>query len=213
MLRAFARLVADIFPSLDPTNARAFLNAVWKHDPPWLDLYATQIPPKPCQGDILYPITFVVQDDSGAFGELVAPGMILSHSCDIEEDENIIFAACKPFHLFSRHRSVGEIKNNTFFNFFYLEGVPSLGNRVVDFGIVQSVRRLVLEREIAQGTIRRASSFTTLGYYFLIAKMTVRFLRPQPSDEVRNLAQPRFRERLSAVLRGMVSLVRYLFRG
>ena len=213
MLREFALLVADLFPSLDSPNAREYLNKIWKKDPPWLELYATQFPLKLCQGDIVNPVTFIVEDEQGDFGELVAPGMILSHSCDIDEDDNITLAACRPFDRFKTHRSVGDIKNNTFFGAFYLRSVPSLGDQVVDFSILQSVRTKRLAQAIPDGAVTRVMSFSDLGYYFLIAKLTVRFLRPQSAEEVRGSSRATFAKRFRYALLEVASAGRYVLHG
>jgi hypothetical protein len=166
-----------------------------------------------CQGDIVDDITFVVQDEHGDFGELNAPGMLISHSCDLTDDSTVVFAACRPMSLFKRHKSISDIKNNTFFGAFYLNSVPTHGEIVVDFGILQSLRRSILEARLAQGRTRRISSFTNLGYYFFVAKLTVRFLRPQPLDEIRHDSVPPFTDRLSEVWRDMGSLAKYLILG
>lgn len=213
MLQAFARLIADLFPGVDPANVREFLRKHWGKFPVPSDLFATQLPPKTCQGDILIPITFVVQDENGDFGQIEAPGMLLSHSCDLDTDDYVVFAACRPASRYAASNALSSIRSNTVFNLFYLAGTPELGDVVVDFETVQSVRRTVLERSITNGSIRRLASLTTLGYYFLIAKLTVRFLRPQSSEEVRNPSTPSLGVRLSDALHGASSLVGYIIHG
>jgi hypothetical protein len=213
MLQAFARLVADLFPSVDPKNVKDFLRKHWKHFPLPVDLFATQIPPAICQGDILTPITFVIQDQSGEFGEIEAPGMLLSHSCDFDTDDHIIFAVCRPMSDYVTHSAISNIRSNLYFNTFSLEGTPEVGDIVVDFGIVQSVRRTVLSESISDGRIRRVASLTTLGYYFFLAKFTVRFLRPQSMEEVRNHSAPPFLSRSIHAAQAVVSLCSYVLRG
>lgn len=213
MLREFARLVAEIFPSIEPGTARAYLDSIQKDWPLWSDLYATQLPPRICQGDILDGMTFIVQDDEGDFGELTAPGFLLSHSCDVESDDNVLFAACRSLALFREHRALSDIRNNTFFSTIYLEDVPEIGSVVVDLSIVQSVRRSVLERNLRNATVRRVSSFTDFGYYFFIAKLTVQLLRPQAEDEIRNRSVPGLPERLRSFSRALLGLIRYVVYG
>jgi len=213
MLREFAQLVAELFPSLDSRNTREYLNQLRREPVSWLDLYATQIPPEVTQGDIVDPVSFIVEEQDGSLAELVAPGMILSHSCDIENDDYIIVAPCRPFSYFQQHRSAGDIKNNTFLSVFYLESVPTLGDRVVDLSVMQSIRMKTLKSSLQNGTVRRVSSFTMLGYYFLVAKLTVRFLRPQPLDEVRGMSGPGFGQRAKQVGRDLRHLARYLISG
>jgi hypothetical protein len=213
MLREFAQLTADLFPSLDSDNTREFLRQLRRNDPSWLDLYVTQLPTELTQGDIVDSVRFIIEDGNGEATELVAPGMMLPHSCDIDNDEYVILAACRPFSSFVQHPSAGDIRNNTFLSAFYLESVPTIGDQVVDLSILQSVQTKRLKNDIADGSAARISSFTQLGYYFFIAKITVRFLRPQPETEHRGSANPRFRERFGQVARDTLTLGRYLIFG
>jgi hypothetical protein len=213
MLHAFARFVAHLFPSLEGANAKAYLDRFWRYGPVWSDLYATVLSPKICQGDVVGPITFIAHTDSGDFAELVRPGMVLSHSCDIDQDEEILFAACFPAYMFRKHPSIGDIRRNTVFGLIYLPGLPGIGDTIVDLGRVQSIRRSVFEEDLRAGKTKRHASLTTLGYYFLIAKLTVRFLRPQPSDEIRGDASPPLGQRINDVARAILGLIRYVVFG
>src|SRR5437763_1455003 len=125
MLREFAQVVADLFPSLDAENTREYLRQLRRTPTSWLELYATTFPPQLTQGDIIRPVVFIVQEPNEDFAELVAPGILLSHSCDIDEDEYVVLAPCLPFSVFEHHRSAGDIKNNTFFSTFFLDSVPN----------------------------------------------------------------------------------------
>jgi hypothetical protein len=213
MLQAFARLLTDLFPSVDPENVKELLRKHWQQLPLPRDLFATQLPPSICQGDILNPITFIIQDKAGEFAAIDAPGMLLSHSCDFDTDDHIIFAACKRANDYLQHPAYSNIRSNLYFNAFFLEGTPEIGDIIVDFETVQSVRRTVLSEALTDGRIHRVSSLTTLGYYFFLAKLTVRFLRPQSKDEVRYPSADPFLVRLNNAARAVVSLWSYVFRG
>lgn len=179
-------MLEEVFPSIEPKTQRAFLRALRKRPPSWPEFYAKELPPEICQGDILDPVKFIVQDDDGDFGELDVAGMILSHSCDID-DETWTVAACQSASAYAKHRSIGDIRNNTYFPTLFLGSVPHMGDQVVDFGTIQSVRRSVVQRGLESGAIVRRASLTQLGYYFVIAKLTIRWLRAQPEDEGRRI--------------------------
>jgi hypothetical protein len=213
MLREFARIVADLFPSLDTENAREYLRQLRRTPTSWLELYATTFPPRLAQGDIIRPILFVVEEPDESLAQVVAPAIVLSHSCDIDDDQYIVVAPCFPFSMFQNHRSVGDIRNNTFFSTLYLQSVPNVGDLVVDLSIIQSIRAATLQRNLEKGTVIRVSSFTNVGYYFLIAKLTVRFFRPQPPDEMRGRSRPTFMRRLTQGGRDLAFLARYIFAG
>jgi len=189
MLDQFARLVESLFPAINPADAKSCIEAIRQHGPVSREFYAGTLPPKPCQGDIVEPLTFIVPEDDGTFAERVGPGMILSNSCDFDEDAQLVVAECRPFQPYQAHRSSAAIKNNTFFSLMYLADVPARGDLIVALSQLQSVRQVFLKTGLDNGHITRLMSFTRLGYYFLIAKLTVHLLRPQAPDEIRHEAR------------------------
>lgn len=216
MLREFTRLVQSIFPVVDPAASRAFLRAYSGYVPVWPDLWATQLPQHICQGDIVAPVRFIIQEATGDYIEWSGPAMLLSHSCDVDsvnEGDRLLFAACRPFTDYQNLPFAPELKQNGLFSLFYLQNVPKLGDSVVDFNIVQTVQRELFLGAIEDRSIQRASSFTEFGYWWLVAKLTIHLLRPSPVDEVREEAGPNFGTRLAATSREFVAIVRYLFRG
>ncbi len=213
MLREFTRFVQSIFPAIDPGNARAFLKAQFEYAPVWPDLFATRLPPKICQGDILAPITFIVQASDGTYGEWTGPGMLLSHSCDVDEGDYVCFAPCRRFEEYRTVSFVGALLRNTIFRLFYVQGVPTIGDTVVDFDVTQTTRRALIVQGVETDSIRRVSSFTDYGYWLLVAKMTVHSLRPPAPDEVREVSRPGLATRAAAAYKELVALAGYLVRG
>ena len=213
-MRQLARLLAESFPSVDPQTARDYLDEFFVQGVPWQRIYATGLPGTLCQGDIIGPLSFIIEDkETEGLLELDSPAVVLSHSCDADNDKHLVFAACRPLHDFRNHRSLSDIMNNTFYGAMTLRQVPTLGDSVLDFGIVQSFATSRILIGLEGGRLKRFSSFTQLGHYYFIAKLTVRFFRATPPDEGRLTFQsPHLMQRLRHFLDGQRSLLNYLFK-
>lgn len=186
----FARFVEGLFPSIDPEEAQRCIAALRKYPGTGREFFALTLPDKLCQGDIVEPITFIVQGDDGEFGERLGAGMVLSNSCDIDNDDQLLLAECQPSSLFVTHRAWTAIQSNTFYSTLYLGNTPNRGDVVVDLSQVQTIRKAPLLAALQSGTARRHASLTDLGYYFFVAKLTVFLLRPQSAEEVRGSSPP-----------------------
>jgi hypothetical protein len=197
----FARFVEGLFPAVDPAEAKKVIAALQKAPPTGREFFAHRLPEKLSQGDIIEPITFIIQDNTGEFGQRVGAGMVLSNSCDIDEDDRVLVAEIQPFELFRNHSARSSIQSNTFYRTLYLANTPHNGDIVVDLAQVQTLRKDLLLSSIGRGDVNRRASFTNLGYYLFIAKLTIHLLRPQSAEEVRNSApRPRRRDRVRNLL-------------
>lgn len=212
MHRALAELLQDAFPAVDPAKARAYLSDLARYTPIRSDLFASAPPAQICQGDILEAISFL-EDYGDEYRESSGPGLLLSHSCDVDQGERLVFAACRSFAGYRDHPSQGDIRRNTYFSLFFLGSVPSAGDLVADFNTLQSIDRRYLLEQVRSGSVRRISSFTPYGYYYFIAKLTVHFLRAQSEEEQRGTARPSFLTRLRDVALELPGLAGYLIGG
>src|SRR6266576_351486 len=139
MLVEFADFVGELFPGVDPETTQKRIKALRNRGITASDLYAGTIPPELNQGDIIDPIDFIVIDSAGEPAQFTDRGMVLSNSCDIDHDPQVIIAACRAFDIYRAHRSVAAIITIPFTSLMYLPGVPGLGDVVVDLGTIQSM--------------------------------------------------------------------------
>lgn len=232
MLSEFARLVGEIFPSVDSKTVQECLDAVKLEDAhksgPRFGkslrtsgkLYSTRPPAKLLQGDVVYPVIFVVETVNGELLERESAAMILSHSCDLDNDVVAVVAECRPLSAYAGDPKLPAIVNNHVYSKFYLPSVPSDGEHyVVDLAQPLQVRVDKLWAAYRAGHVRRVASLSQLGYWLFVAKLAIHFLRPQDASDVRELvgAAPREMRRVRERMRGAWSripaAVRYIVNG
>ncbi|HEX9693101.1 MAG TPA: hypothetical protein VGA22_13490 [Gemmatimonadales bacterium] len=192
---------------MNPDTARKCIDQLVNDPPEPLELFALNLPDDVFQGDVLDPVDFLGYGPGGDYVESSITGILVSHSCDMAQDDKVIFAACYPANHFEGHRSWGQIRRNRFYELMYLADVPSRGDIIVDLATVQTIPTAIVRDRLDQGNMTRVSSFSVLGHYFFIAKLTVHLLRAKEDDEVRNPPPPR------GLLRRAIAAVRRTVRG
>lgn len=187
MLTDFARLVSEIFPSIDPRTASRCLAALARTEFNPARLFRPLAFDFLCQGDIVNPIKFVVTDDDGSETEYEGPGLLLSNTCDAHNEEHLIFAGCYHFDQFLSGNICSEasIKSNCIFNFLYLplQGEEGRG-LVADLSLVQSHSRVFIEKRLLASVTKKLCSLSECGFYLLLAKITIHLLRPETQDVI-----------------------------
>lgn len=215
MLAQFARLVGEIFPSVSPDTTRECIAAIKRETGTEAHLYASTFPRLLMQGDVIEPIVFFEESETGALEERVSAAMILSHSCDYDNDEFVVVAECLPWEAYRGVPYAASLRVNQIYNLFFLPHVPSKGkDMVVDLTQLRSIRTAVVKAGVADGSIRRLSSFSPIGHWVFIGKVSLHFLRPQSPTEARGAyVKPSFRRRLRYALARAAGAVRYVVDG
>ena len=208
MLEEFGELLGQLFPASDPDVVQKFVEALRRDRPISKELYAATMPDGLCQGDIVGPVPFKLLGDDGTWAESMSEGLVLSNSCDIENEDIVNLALCFSYRQFvseTQHAKPPDfsqtIARNLISQFLYLPAVPTIGDTVCDLSIVTSLSRRHVQAEMARGTIRRMSAFSQFGYYLFISKLSVHFLRPEQGVERLPVRRPRFSERFMEALR------------
>ena len=217
MLEEFGELLGQLFPATDPDVVRKFVEALRRDRPISKELYTATMPEGLCQGDILGPVTFKLLGDDGKWAETKSQGLVLSNSCDIENEDIVTIALCFSYDQFvddvrhARPRDFPQtVARNLISQLLYLPGVPATGDLVCDLSIVTSVSRRYLQAEIARSAVRRVSAFTQLGYYLFLSKLSIHYLRPEQDVGRPPAHRPTFLDRFREVLRilGFTKVVR-----
>src|SRR5580704_9221648 len=186
MLTEFAAFLERLFPSIEPQARRRFVDAIQKSEPLEKRLYAVAAPDGVCQGDIFEPLPFRYLDDDGQWLEQTAPGLVMCNTCDAEWSELLPLAACHDFAEMERDAAISategflnSIRANEKTDVMYLPEVVAHRSLVCDFGAVSAFSRLWLQAAVRRGDVRRICSLSQLGYYMLLAKLTVYYMRPE----------------------------------
>ncbi len=146
------------------------------------------------QGDILRECPTVVIDDAGAPRAKGFAVMILNNSCDLPDDR-VDFVTAAPivdfgkFLEFEKHRRsksslegfAKAIRQNEKTELFYLPKFAGFENgALVLLHLVCSVSAKLYRDLLAAG--KREASFTQIGFYFLLIKLTTHLARAESTD-------------------------------
>lgn len=131
------------------------------------------------QGDILENVPFFKVLSDGQIGTYIGKGIILSNSCDIENDEYILFA---PFFSvddisFNESRK-HDLYSNRLYGFLYFPDYRE-DKEYVDLSKIISLPKNRILKNLAENKIVKRHSLTLIAYYLLICKLTIHFLRPE----------------------------------
>lgn len=187
MLPEFADFAGQLFAGVDPATVRELTEKLRhaNYTPP--AFYETDPLPQVSQGDVLGEIPFRSLNEMGSWMEMRAPALVLSNTCDIEQDTHTVLARGLPLHVIVDEGGVdaGALTNNAIYHLFSLPDIPDLGSHVFDLSALQTVNSDWLRNEIEEGGLCRHASLSQLGYWLCVCKLTVHFLRPETAEVVR----------------------------
>src|SRR6266699_3195180 len=127
MLEDFAKVLAEVFPSVEPETARRFIQAAHDKKPIPLELYSPALLSGICQADVLGPLEFHVLNGDGKWSRTSGFGLVLSQSCDTEHDDSVIVSHGYPLKELEKSEGerpppsfIADIVRNLLYNLFYL---------------------------------------------------------------------------------------------
>lgn len=190
MMKELVEFYEEIFPSISPYTASEAKKACeqFKNDGKTFSTTMTNCLEGLSQGDIFSEIPFVFIGKDGNQRILKARAMLLTNTCDCVRNERLQFAALFKVNDFSEEEATREsIRHNKLFQCLYLPDVR-LNDEFVDFGLICSYDRELFTQLINAEKVRKIASLSQVGYYILLTKLTVYFLRPEDGgvNESRN---------------------------
>ncbi len=189
MMQEFITFVQKLFPSIDPYIASQVSVAIKQFERkrcqdddvkrPLYDFFTTgSLGDYLAQGDIIDNLPFVLLDpETGeeSFREL--PGILLSNTCDAEREDYIIFAPLLPkYEMYKQLQD--NFSTNLTYNLMYFPDTH-FSEYVIDLSLMRSFPR---EPIVSSDAYRKIASLNDFGYYLLLCKLTVYFLRPEDTD-------------------------------
>jgi len=146
------------------------------------------------QGDVIGQLPFYYVNAKNERRKLDSYGMLLSNTCDAENDEFILFSPLLPLSSYADYKqgtiNIATVKANCYTSLLYIPDFP-LDDYVVDLSIANAFSREMITRLLGIGTIRKRSSLSLKGFYFFLSKLTVHLMRPEAaaaSDQRGSLA-------------------------
>ncbi len=187
MIPEFIDFCTELFPSISPytaEEAKKVMKQFEENEKPQVVRTTKEF--DLLQGDIFSEIPFVYVDTNGEIRSFLAKAELLSNTCDATRDERLLFAAVRPLETFSDNKDAIEaIKQNKRYSAFYLTDHP-LEDSYVDLEMVTTISRDLFNRLVEEGKVNRIATLTSVGYYMLISKLTVFFMRPEDVETNQN---------------------------
>lgn len=187
MIPELVRFCERLFPSIDPYTAEGAKNALSQYkEAGHLRPFLTQpLDEGFQQGDIFSWVPFVEISDEGKPVVFMLKGLLLTNTCDCQRNDNLQFAAIWPVDEFSADLSKSDaLRKNTLYQYLYYPD-EALENDFIDFGLITSISRTAFEELVDLGKSARIATLSQIGYFMLLAKLTVFFMRPE-DPEVNN---------------------------
>lgn len=175
MIRKFIDFSEEIFPSIDTTIKNEIKNYLSQFNTATPNWFSTNLEIL-SQGDIISKIPFIHMNDSGVYVDYFAKGIILSNTCDLTRDDYITIAPLIPIKDNIKKNSINELKNNVISGKLCFDK-SDLENYFVDFSRMQSFNRNVIIELINKENITKIHSLSQFGFYFLICKISIYYLR------------------------------------
>lgn len=186
---------ANIIPEIQQEPLSRSLRKI----PDFSWLLADPHPTEPrLQGDLLKDFPTVILDEQCSARTADFTVMILNNTCDLPDDrlDAITAVPIVDFEQFLRAESgerseaslqnyASSIRKNEITELFYLPpflGFPSGGLALLHLAC--SVSNALYHRALQEG--RRVASFTQVGFYFLLIKLTNHIARPETNEVVRS---------------------------
>jgi len=179
--QSFIDFVHDIFPSINPYTSEQVKNSIDQFYRTGADVkYFTE---KRLgflsQGDIISHVRFLRTDENGVIGKLDTMGMVISNTCDIENDDSIVVAPLVQIDQLDLSESdLSNLKRNRIYRFIFIpENIFT--DFVVDLSRVTTFNKAYIEKSIDENRAEYVASLNQLGYYFFLCKIAIHFLRPE----------------------------------
>lgn len=176
--------VKEMFPSISPYTHQMAMSSVREYikNHGSIDYIAPSPLPFLAQGDILKDMFFWHISDSGELIEINSPGILLSNTCDAENDDLILFSPLIAITAFEENGfNKDAIVMNHYTSLLYLPE-PPLKDYVVDLSVATSYNRELIMSSINSQKLNKISSLSLKGYYFFLSKLTVHLMRPEACD-------------------------------
>ena len=184
MIPEFIDFCKQLFPSIDPYTTEQAKRAMEQFESSYGTFLAKTSDSSDLlkQGDVFSDIPFVYINEKGLTKIIPRKAQLLSNTCDASRDDKLLFAAMHPLNSpeFGASQVDAIVKNKRFGSFYINDTL--LKNEFVDFELINSVSRELFLELIRTEKVKRIASLTQIGYYMLICKMTVFFMRPEDSE-------------------------------
>lgn len=173
--------VKEMFPSISPYTHENALASIkdFLIKRGHVDFLMPTPLPFLAQGDAVSDIPFYYFTKDGDLISLKTAGIVLSTTCDCENDDRILVSPVIPISDYEQNGfDRGAITKNLYTGLLYIPDM-ALREFVVDLTIINSFNRKLVNDAIERGSITKTASLSLKGFYFFLSKITVHLMRPE----------------------------------
>ena len=181
MLDQFIEFTQELFPSIQPYVKEQTKRAMkqFELEGKQLNLFNNKVYDFLAQGDILDGVTFTRINKNGAITAYRGKGMIISNTCSADHDSDIVIAPLLEIKNLKIEKK--NIMNNLHYRLLYLPDAK-YEDRVVDFSLINTFNKDFLNELIKKKSVKKESSLNQFGFYMLLCKLTICFMRPEDEE-------------------------------
>jgi hypothetical protein len=181
MMPEFIDFTKSLFPSIDPYIAEEVKNSLkqFEENGGRYKCFTNRSFSFFSQGDIIDKLKFIKVNDSGQIIEKELKALLLSNTCDAENDDVLL---CAPLiSLTSLKVDQDTLKKNRIYKLLYFPGYR-YDDYVVDLSLVSSFSKVLINKLLENEIIKKEASLSDFGYYLFLSKLTVHFMRPENTE-------------------------------
>ncbi len=177
-LEEFINYSYQLFPNIDSSIKQSLSDALQQFDITKFNWFSSNDLGGINQGDILDNIPFVSQEENGKINIFQTKGMVISNSCDVDNDSEIILAPLIPYadsRDFNDNQKK-DILNNKYYAKMCLS-YSEIDNYYINLAGMQNFNKRFIIKLIEEKKIKLEYSLSQFGWYFLLTKLTIHFMR------------------------------------
>lgn len=172
MMQEFIAFVHSLFPQINPYVRERVNESIkqFERSGQLYDYFLSQPLKYLAQGDIIGELPFVRYDPDGGEKVYKTKGILLSNTCDCENDKTVVFAPLLP-----AEQMYGLKKNDFKTNMRYsLICFPdtTLSDYVIDLTLMNSYPKDLIARSLEEGRLTKSASLNKFGYYLFLCNST-----------------------------------------
>lgn len=178
MMKSFIDFAHELFPSISPYTKENVKEAIRQFESKGrkFNFFLYDSLKYLSQGDIIGELPFTYYTSDGSVRKFKSNGLLLSNTCDAENDDTIIFAPLIPINGFDG--DLTNILKNMNYRLLHFPD-KDFHDYVIDFGLINSYSTKLIGQSIEDKKINKIASLNDLGYYLFLCKLTIHFMRPE----------------------------------
>ncbi len=177
----FIDFVKEIVPSVSMETAEEVKKWIRDTERIGYESYYSREQKDLLQGDVIDGIKFILVNEEGKL--MVTPkmkAMVMSTSCDIEQDDNITL--CPLFENSDLKESVVDaVKNNLKYDALFINA-KEIENYHIRFSVSNTVSKKYIFNALKEGRIKKIFTMSRITHYLFIVKLTLHYMRHEDAE-------------------------------